>query len=93
MYMRLSAFGREPCFRKGFLNKLSVAKRKYVIIAISTMDEGENSMQEERRIALCKWIDKHFDLMDAVEKEIWAHPETGYKEWRTHAYVKQQMEA
>ena len=50
-------------------------------------------MQEERRIALCKWIDKHFDLMDAVEKEIWAHPETGYKEWRTHAYVKQQMEA
>jgi amidohydrolase len=50
-------------------------------------------MQEERRIALCKWIDKHFDLMDAVEKEIWEHPETGYKEWRTHAYVKQQMEA
>ena len=32
------------------------------------MDEGENSMQEERRIALCKWIDKHFDLMDAVER-------------------------
>ena len=50
-------------------------------------------MQEQRRIVLCGWIDKHFDLMEAVEKEIWAHPETGYKEWRTHAYVKQQMEA
>ena len=28
----------------------------------------------------------------AAERHIWAHPETGYKEWKTHAYLKQLFE-
>jgi len=37
-------------------------------------------------------IEKHRDLMWDAEKYIWAHPETGFKEWLTHAYLKEQME-
>lgn len=37
-------------------------------------------------------IEKHRDLMWAAEAYIWAHPETGYKEWQTHAYLKENME-
>lgn len=37
-------------------------------------------------------IEKHRELMWAAEKYIWEHPETGYKEWQTHAYLKKRME-
>ncbi|MBQ1946961.1 MAG: amidohydrolase [Clostridia bacterium] len=37
-------------------------------------------------------IEKHRDLMWDAEKYIWEHPETGFKEWLTHAYLKEQME-
>ena len=29
----------------------------------------------------------------AAERHIWNHPETGYREWKTHAYLKAQIEA
>ena len=29
----------------------------------------------------------------AAERHIWNHPETGYREWNTHAYLKAQFEA
>ena len=32
------------------------------------------------------------DLMFAAERHIWKHPETGYREWKTHAYLKEQYE-
>lgn len=37
-------------------------------------------------------IEKHRDLMWDAEKYIWEHPETGFREWKTHAYLKEQME-
>ena len=30
-------------------------------------------------------------ILDA-ERHIWNHPETGYREWKTHAYLKEQFE-
>ena len=41
---------------------------------------------------LCKAIEKHRDLMWDAEKYIWEHPELGFKEWQTHAYLKENME-
>ena len=33
------------------------------------------------------YVDKHRDLiLDALDY-IWKHPETGYKEWKTHNYL------
>lgn len=32
-------------------------------------------------------------LILAAERHIWNHPETGYREWKTHAYLKAQIEA
>ena len=29
----------------------------------------------------------------AAERHIWANPETGYREWKTHAYLKEAFEA
>lgn len=37
-------------------------------------------------------VEKHRDLMWAAEAQIWQNPETGYKEWKTHAYLKSVME-
>ena len=31
---------------------------------------------------------KHAQLMLEAERWIWAHPETGYKEWKTHEYLE-----
>ncbi len=31
-------------------------------------------------------VDKHRDEILAAERYIWAHPETGYREWQTTAY-------
>jgi amidohydrolase len=32
-------------------------------------------------------------LILAAERHIWRHPETGYREWKTHEFLKAQMEA
>ena len=37
-------------------------------------------------------IENHRELMWEAEKYIWEHPETGYKEWQTHAFLKEHME-
>ena len=47
----------------------------------------------ERQNALCALVDKHRELILAAERYIWAHPETGYKEWKTDAYLSEQFEA
>jgi len=36
--------------------------------------------------------DKNKDLMLAAERHIWKNPETGYREWKTHAYLKAEFE-
>ena len=33
-------------------------------------------------------VDKHRDEILAAERYIWAHPETGYREWQTTAYLE-----
>jgi len=38
-------------------------------------------------------VDKHRQLILDAERYIWAHPETGYREWQTHKYLKEQYEA
>ena len=38
-------------------------------------------------------IDGYKDSILAAERHIWKNPETGYKEWKTHAYMKEQFEA
>lgn len=36
-----------------------------------------------------KYVEKHREIiLDAVDY-IWKHPETGYKEWKTHAYLEE----
>ena len=35
-----------------------------------------------------KLAQKHAQLMLDANKHIWANPETGYKEWKTHAYLE-----
>ncbi len=37
-------------------------------------------------------VEKHRDLMLAAERRIWSHPETGYKEYKTSAYLAEQFE-
>lgn len=37
-------------------------------------------------------VDKHRDEIFAAERYIWAHPETGYREWKTNAYMKKAFE-
>ncbi len=41
---------------------------------------------------LLKSVEKHRDLIFAAEKYIWRHPETGYKEWKTSAYLEAEFE-
>ena len=47
----------------------------------------ENKLQKMNAL-----IEKHRDVMWAAEEYIWKNPETGYKEWKTHAYLKGVME-
>lgn len=49
-------------------------------------------MDEKRVNALAERAEHHRDLMWAAEETIWKHPETGYREWKTHAYLKAEME-
>ena len=37
-------------------------------------------------------IDGYKDSILAAERHIWKNPETGYKEWKTHAYLKEQFD-
>ena len=37
-------------------------------------------------------VEKHRDLIFAAERRIWSHPETGYKEFKTSAYMAEQFE-
>lgn len=38
-------------------------------------------------------IERNRDIILAAERYIWQHPELGYREWQTHAYLKAQYEA
>ncbi len=38
-------------------------------------------------------IEKHKQKILDAERHIWKNPETGYREWKTHAYMKAQFEA
>lgn len=37
-------------------------------------------------------VEKHRDLILEAERRIWSHPETGYKEYKTSAYLAEQFE-
>ena len=37
-------------------------------------------------------IEKHRQLILDTERYIWKNPETGYREWKTHAYLKAKYE-
>ena len=43
--------------------------------------------------ALLQVVEDHKDTILAAERYIWNNPEPGYREWKTHAYMKQQFEA
>ena len=45
-----------------------------------------------RQQALTAMVDKHQDLILAAERYIWQNPETGYKEWKTDAYLAEAFE-
>ncbi len=38
-------------------------------------------------------VEKHKDLILEAERYIWKNPEPGYREWKTHAYLKEKYEA
>lgn len=35
-----------------------------------------------------KAVEPYREIMLKAERDIWAHPETGYREWKTHEYMK-----
>lgn len=37
------------------------------------------------------YVDKHRTLIEDAFRYIWTHPETGYREWQTHAYLAEQF--
>ena len=32
-------------------------------------------------------VDKHFSKMENAYRWLWAHPELGYREWKSHGYM------
>ena len=34
-------------------------------------------------------VEKHKDMILEAERYIWKNPEPGYREWKTHAYLKE----
>ncbi len=42
--------------------------------------------------ALFQTVEEHKERILAAERYIWEHPEPGYREWTTHAYMKAQFE-
>ena len=49
-------------------------------------------MNQERVKQLKDIVAGQRDLMFTAERQIWKHPETGYREWKTHAYLKEEFE-
>lgn len=41
---------------------------------------------------IIKAVEKHRELIFTAERRIWSHPETGYKEFKTTAYMAEQFE-
>ena len=41
---------------------------------------------------LLESVDKHRELIFEAERQIWKNPETGYKEWKTSAYMESEFE-
>lgn len=37
------------------------------------------------------YVEKHRDLILAANEHIWKNPETGYREWKTHAYLEEEF--
>lgn len=37
-------------------------------------------------------VDENKDMILQAERHIWNNPETGYREWKTHAYLKEKFE-
>ena len=46
-----------------------------------------------RQQALTAMVDKHKDMILEAERWIWAHPQTGYKEWEANDYLAEKYEA
>ena len=44
-------------------------------------------MNPDRVKALKEMVASQRELMFAAERHIWKHPETGYREWKTHEYL------
>ena len=44
-------------------------------------------LNQERVKQLKEIVAGQRDLMFAAERHIWKHPETGYREWKTHEYL------
>ena len=40
----------------------------------------------ERQTSLIEAVERQRPLIYEVEKYIWEHPETGFREWNTHRY-------
>lgn len=38
-------------------------------------------------------VEKHKGMILEAERQIWKNPEPGYREWKTHAYLKEKYEA
>ena len=43
--------------------------------------------------AVLQAVEAYKDTILAAERHIWKNPETGYREWKTHAYLKEHFEA
>ena len=46
----------------------------------------------ERQQTLCEAVERQRPLILEVERTIWQHPETGYREWNTHRYLAEIFE-
>lgn len=44
------------------------------------------------RDTLLRAVDKHRERILQAERQIWNNPETGFKEWKTHAFLTEQFE-
>ncbi|MDW7657848.1 MAG: M20/M25/M40 family metallo-hydrolase, partial [Bacillota bacterium] len=45
-------------------------------------------MMNERQQRLAELVDENRRMILDTERFIWAHPETGYREWQTEAYLE-----
>ncbi|MBO4322859.1 MAG: amidohydrolase [Clostridia bacterium] len=49
-------------------------------------------LTEEERNAVYSAVDSRRGLILEAERQIWNNPETGYREWKTHAYLRKKYE-